>query len=84
MFTSNVVSPVRKENKEYVKIFPSPLQLFGEDLNNDYSRQQGWRLISSLFRKVKVKMKSLSSVRLFSTPWTVAYQALLSMGFSRE
>ena len=32
MFTSNVVSPVRKENKEYVKIFPSPLQLFGEDL----------------------------------------------------
>ena len=82
MFTSNVVSPVRKENKEYVKIFPSPLQLFGEDLNNDYSRQQGWGLISSLFRKVKVK--SLSCVRLFATPWTVAYQALLCMGFSRE
>ena len=82
MFTSNVVSPVRKENKEYVKIFPSPLQLFGEDLNNDYSRQQGWGLISSLFRKVKVK--SLNCIRLFATPWTVAYQALLSMGFSRE
>ena len=82
MFTSNVVSPVRKENKDYVKIFPSPLQLFGEDLNNDYSRQQGWGLISSLFRKVKVK--SLNCIRLFATPWTVAYQALLSMGFSRE
>ena len=29
-------------------------------------------------------MKSLSRVRLFATPWTVAYQALLSMGFSRQ
>ena len=29
-------------------------------------------------------MKSLSRVRLFAIPWTVAYQALLSMGFSRQ
>ena len=29
-------------------------------------------------------MKSLSRVRLFSTPWTVVYQALPSMGFSRQ
>ena len=29
-------------------------------------------------------MKSLSHVRLFVTPWTVAYQAPLSMGFSRQ
>ena len=29
-------------------------------------------------------MKSLNRVRLFSTPWTVAYQALPSMGFSRQ
>ena len=34
--------------------------------------------------KVKVKVKSLSSVRLFATPWTVAYQASQSMGFSRQ
>ena len=27
-------------------------------------------------------MKSLSHVRLFATPWTVAYQAPPSMGFS--
>ena len=26
----------------------------------------------------------LSRVQLFSTPWTVAHQALLSMGFSRQ
>ena len=30
------------------------------------------------------KLKSLSCVRLFATPWTVAYQALLSMGFFRQ
>ena len=29
-------------------------------------------------------MKSLSRVQLFATPWTVAYQASLSMGFSRQ
>ena len=31
---------------------------------------------------MKVKVKSLSRVQLFATPWTVAYQALLPMGFS--
>ena len=31
-----------------------------------------------------VKVKSLSRVRLFVTPWTVAHQARLSMGFSRQ
>ena len=34
--------------------------------------------------KWKVKGKSLSSVRLFATPWTAAYQAPPSMGFSRQ
>ena len=29
-------------------------------------------------------MRSLSRVRLFATPWTVAYQAPPSMGFSRQ
>ena len=32
----------------------------------------------------KVKVKSLSRVQLFATPWTVAYQAPPSMGFSRQ
>ena len=31
-----------------------------------------------------MKVKSLSCVQLFATPWTVAYQATLSMGFSRQ
>ena len=30
------------------------------------------------------EVKSLSCVQLFATPWTVAYQAYLSMGFSRQ
>ena len=30
------------------------------------------------------KVSSLSRVRLFVTPWTVAYQAPPSMGFSRQ
>ena len=34
--------------------------------------------------KWKVKVRSLSCVRLFMTPWTAAYQAPLSMEFSRQ
>ena len=31
-----------------------------------------------------MKVKSLSCVRLSATLWTIAYQAPLSMGFSRQ
>ena len=34
--------------------------------------------------KWKVKVKSLSHVQLFATPWTEAHQAPPSMGFSRQ
>jgi len=34
--------------------------------------------------KWKVKVKSLSRAWLLATPWTAAYQAPLSMGFSRQ
>ena len=34
--------------------------------------------------KLKVKVKSLSRVRPSATPWTAAYQAPPSMGFSRQ
>ena len=37
-----------------------------------------------IFLIVKVKVKSLSRVRFFVIPWTVAYQAPLPMGFSRQ
>ena len=31
-----------------------------------------------------MKVKLLSHVRLFATPWTAAYQAPTSMGFSKQ
>ena len=34
--------------------------------------------------KWRVKVKSLSRVRLLATPWTAAYQVPPSMGFSRQ
>ena len=43
-----------------------------------------WDFILNMRLKVKVKVKSLSPVRLFGPPWTVAYQAPPSMDFSRQ
>ena len=37
-----------------------------------------------MYRYMKVKVKSVSRVRLFVTPWTVAPQAPPSMGFPRQ
>ena len=49
------------------------------------ARTLEWVAISfSNARKWKVKVKSLSRVWLFATPWTAAYQAPPSMGFSRQ
>ena len=49
------------------------------------ARTLEWLAISfSNAWKWKVKVKSLSRVWLFVTPWTVDYQAPLSMGFSRQ
>ena len=49
------------------------------------ARTLEWVAISfSNAGKWKVKVKLLSHVRLFSTPWTAAHQAPPSMGFSRQ
>ena len=49
------------------------------------ARTLEWVAISfSNVWKWKVKVKSLSPVRLFGTPWTAVYQAPLSTGFSRQ
>ena len=39
---------------------------------------------SVFYKSKESKVKSLSHVQLFATPWTVAYQAPPSMGFSRQ
>ena len=49
------------------------------------ARTLEWVVISfSSAWKWKVKVKSLRRVRLSATPWTAAFQAPLSMGFSRH
>ena len=49
------------------------------------ARTLEWVAISfSNAGKWKVKVKSLSRVRLLATPWTAAHQAPPSMGFSRQ
>ena len=49
------------------------------------ARTLEWVAISfSNARKWKVKVKMLSRIQLLATPWTAAYQAPLSMGFSRQ
>ena len=49
------------------------------------ARTLEWVAISfSSAWKWKVKVKSLSRIRLLATPWTSAYQAPPSMGFSRQ
>ena len=49
------------------------------------ARTLEWVAISfSNAGKWKVKVKSLSHVRLLATPWTAAHQAPPSMGFSRQ
>ena len=49
------------------------------------ARTLEWVAISfSNAGKWKVKVKSLSRIRRLATPWTAAYQAPLSMGFSRQ
>ena len=54
-----------------------------------FSRQEHWSGLpfpSPMHKseKWKVKVKSLSHVRLLATPWTAAYQSPPSMGFSGQ
>ena len=46
--------------------------------------QPDWCEILTHWKRKKVKVKLLSRVRLFATPWTVAHQAPASMGFFRQ
>jgi len=52
-------------------------------LSGEMSIISDMQMTLPLWQKAKVKVKSLSRVRLFATLWTVAYQHSPSMGFSR-
>ena len=62
---------------------PPPGNLYTQEFNPRLLFLLHWQ-VSSLPLKVKVKVKLLSHVQLFATSWTVAYQAPLSMRFSRQ
>ena len=56
-------------------------------LPGEISITSDMQMTPPLWQKAKGKErkgKSLSRVRLFAAPWTVAYQASQSMGFSRQ
>ena len=50
----------------------------------DQTTSQYIPLSQNLIQSNGVGAKLLSHVQLFATPWTVAHQAPLSMGFSRQ
>ena len=68
---------------QMVKNLPAMQEIQVQSLGRKILWRREWQpLQNSCLEKVKVQ--SLSRVRLFATPWTVAYQAFLSMGFSRQ
>ena len=62
------------------KTFTSSCSTLKQFMRERY-RQLGYE---SSLGKVKVKVKWISCVRLFVTPWTIAHQIPPSMGFSRQ
>ena len=65
---------------------PMDCSLSGSSIHGIFqARVLEWGAIAfSKAWKWKVKVKSLNHVRLLATPWTAAYQAPPSMGFSRQ
>ena len=56
------------------------------ELERDVYNSTPWPALTIQYRfeSESEVAQSLSRVRLFVTPWTVAYQAPLSLGFSRQ
>ena len=66
---------------------PHRLQPHQAPLSMGFSRQEHWSRLPFPSPKGTIerrKVKSLSRVQLFTTPWIVAYQAPPSMEFSRQ
>ena len=81
-FSSNGRSLTEWEASDFKWNFSS--SLLGRSIHSGNNYAVWIRNATPPIIHLKVKVKSLSRVRLFVTPWTVAYQALLYMGFSRQ
>ena len=63
-----------------IKKINNPIKKWAEDLNRHFSEED----INMAIKHIKRCSTSHSCVWLSATPWTVAHQAPLSMGFSRQ
>ena len=84
LFSSSSLSAIRMVSFVYLRLLIFLLAIL---IPAYASSSPAFRMMYSTYKlnnQVKVKVKSLSRVQLFATPWTVAYQAPLSMGFSRQ
>ena len=61
------------------KFCPQYARKFGK-LNSGHRTGKG----QFSFQSQRKKVKSLSHIQLFATPWTITYQSSPSMGFSRQ
>ena len=71
---SDSVQPHRRQPTRHPRPWDSPGKNTGV----------GYHFLLQCMKVKKVKVKSLSRVWLLATPWTAAYQAPPSMGFSRQ
>ena len=77
----------------HVQLFAIPWTVaLQAPLSTEFSRQEYWSVLPfpppiMIMREMQIKTtmrRHLSPIQLFATPWTVAYQAPLSMEFSRQ
>ena len=80
---TNSASFTDKKAKLIIYLIGIPSPLIGKSKKTTFIRvtlkyrikAREWVILLVDVFKVKVKVKSLSRIRLFATPWTVAYQA---------
>ena len=75
-----------KERWQILEAFSASLAgFYNPQVKNDHNHWSSENPVYQYFPSLLwLKVKSLSHVQLFATPWTVAHQAPLSMGFSRQ
>ena len=69
-----------KKKKRFPESIKELIRFRGRKSKKTKQKQKHW---GSIYLCIIWKWKLLSCVRLFTTPWTIAYQAPLSMEFSR-
>ena len=68
-----------KERKAWVA-----QSMWSQGVGHNLGNGQQQKKMGKVMTRDRKKVKSLSCVQLFVTPWTVAHQAPLSRGFSRQ